>query len=64
MEHYLSLHAISDDLMKVKVGVLYLDSKRWQWWKWYKKEYGCYITWTKFVKGIYACSEHDTHHLG
>lgn len=29
MEHYFSLHGITHDLMKLKVGALYLDSKCW-----------------------------------
>ena len=37
MEHYLSLHEITDDLIKLKVGFLYLEPKIWQWWEWHKK---------------------------
>jgi hypothetical protein len=44
MEHYFSLHGITDDLHKLKVGVLYLDVKHWQWWQWYKKAYKGYIS--------------------
>jgi hypothetical protein len=57
MEHYFSLHGIIDDLMKLRVGVLYLDLEHWQWWQWYKKSYGGYISWSQFVKAIYACFE-------
>jgi hypothetical protein len=36
MEHYFSLHGITDDLDKIRYGVLYLDPKHWKWWKWHK----------------------------
>jgi hypothetical protein len=29
MEHYFSLHAIADELLKLKIGVLYLDREHW-----------------------------------
>jgi hypothetical protein len=51
MEHYFSLHGITNDLMKLRVGVLYLDL---ECWKWYKKSHGGYISWSHFVKAIYA----------
>jgi hypothetical protein len=31
MEHYFALHGITDDMMKLRVGVSYLDLKRWKW---------------------------------
>ena len=37
MEHYFTLHGITFDMMKHRVGVLYLDPKIWQWWEWHKK---------------------------
>jgi hypothetical protein len=36
MEHYFSLHGITDDLVKLHIDVPYLDPKCWQWWKWRK----------------------------
>jgi hypothetical protein len=34
MEHYFSLYNITDDLAKLRYGVLDLDQERWQWWQW------------------------------
>jgi hypothetical protein len=31
MEHYFSLYNITDDLAKLRYGVLHLDQERWQW---------------------------------
>jgi hypothetical protein len=36
MEHYFSLHGITDELDKLHYVVLYLDPERWQWWQWRK----------------------------
>jgi hypothetical protein len=33
MEHYFSLHGITSDMMKLRVGVLYLDQEHWKWWQ-------------------------------
>jgi hypothetical protein len=54
MEHYFTLQGITDDMMKLRVGVLYLDPERWKWWEWHKKSYAGYITWSQFVKVVYA----------
>jgi hypothetical protein len=32
MEHYFSLYNITDDLAKLRYGVLRLDQECWQWW--------------------------------
>ena len=40
MEHYFYLHAITNDMVKLQLGVLYLDPKIWQWWEWHKNSYG------------------------
>jgi hypothetical protein len=34
MEHYFSLYDITNDLAKLRYGVLHLDQERWQWWQW------------------------------
>jgi hypothetical protein len=47
-EHYFSLHGIINGLMKLHVGVLYLNHERWKWCKWNKKSHGGYVTWTQF----------------
>jgi hypothetical protein len=51
-------------MIKIMVGVLYLDQQRWKWREWHKKSYAGYITLSQFVKDIYACFEKDTHYLG
>ena len=37
MEHYFSLHGITDYLAKLHYDVLYLDLEIWKWWKWNHK---------------------------
>jgi hypothetical protein len=37
IEHYLSLHGITDDLSKLHYGILHLYPERWKWWQWRKK---------------------------
>jgi hypothetical protein len=64
MEHYFSLYDITDDLAKLRYGVLYLDQERWQWWQWRKSSRQGYITWTQFVEKLYKRFDTDTNHLG
>jgi hypothetical protein len=64
MECYFSLHGITDDLMKLRAGALYLDPEHWKWWQWHKNSHGGYIAWTQFVVDLYECFEPDTHYLG
>jgi hypothetical protein len=64
MEHYFSLYNITDDLDKLRYGVLHLDQERWQWWQWRKTSRQGYIAWTQFVTEIYECFDTDTNHLG
>jgi hypothetical protein len=64
MEHYFSLHGITDDLAKLCYGVLHLDLKQWQWWQWRKKARQGYLAWTQFVAELYDRFDSDTHHLG
>jgi len=63
MEHYFSLYNITDDLAKLRYGVLHLDQERWQWWQWRKSSCQGYIAWTHFVADIYECFDTDTNHL-
>jgi hypothetical protein len=42
MEHYFSLHGVTDELDKLHYGVLYLDHERYKWWKWRKNHPGGY----------------------
>jgi hypothetical protein len=56
MKHYFSLEGITYDMIKLRVGVLYIDMEQWKWWEWHKNAYEKYITWIKFVKAIYAYS--------
>jgi hypothetical protein len=53
MEHYFSLYSITDDLAKLRYGVLHLDQECWQWWQWGKISRQGYISWTHFVAEIY-----------
>jgi hypothetical protein len=64
MEHYFSLHGITNELAKLSYVVLYLDLEHWKWWKWRKKSCQRYIAWTQFVSDLSACFDTDTHYLG
>jgi hypothetical protein len=64
MEHYFSLYDITDDLAKLRYGVLHLDQERWQWWQWRKTSRQGYIAWTQFVTKLYEHFDMDTNHLG
>jgi hypothetical protein len=64
MEHYFSLYNITDDLAKLRYGVLHLDQECWQWWQWRKTSRQGYIAWTQFVVDIYERFDTDTNHLG
>jgi hypothetical protein len=44
MENYFPLHGIIDGMIKLRMGVLYLDQEQWQWWEWHKKSYVLYFT--------------------
>jgi hypothetical protein len=63
MEHYFSLYGITDDLAKLRYGVLHLDQERWPWWQWRKTSRQGYIAWTQFVTELYECFDTDTNHL-
>jgi hypothetical protein len=64
MEHYFSLYNITDDLAKLRYGVLHIDQERWQWWQWRKTSRQGYIAWTQFVAELYERFDTDTSHLG
>jgi len=64
MEHYFSLYNITDDLAKLRYGVLHLDQERWQWWQWRKTSRQGYIAWTQFVAKLYEHFDTETNHLG
>jgi hypothetical protein len=51
-------------MMKHEVGILYLDHELWQWWVWNKKLYESFISWSQFIKEVYACFDKDTQYLG
>jgi hypothetical protein len=61
MEHYFSLHGITDELAKLRYGVLHLDLERWRWCK---KACQGYVAWTQFVVELYDRFDIDTHHVG
>jgi hypothetical protein len=64
MEHYFSLHGITDVLAKIHYVVLYLDPERWKLWQWHKHLRQGYISWTQFVVELYDYFDIDTHYLG
>jgi hypothetical protein len=64
MEHCFSLYGITDDLAKLRYGVLHLDQERWQWWQWRKTSRQGYIAWPHIVAYLYEFFETDTNHLG
>jgi hypothetical protein len=64
MEHYFSLYNITDDLAKLRYGVLHLDQERWQWWQWRKTSNQGYVAWTQFVAKLYERFDTYTNHLG
>jgi hypothetical protein len=64
MEHYFSIHGIMNDMMKLQVRAFHLDWEQWQWWQWHKKPYGGYISWSQFVKAIYAHFDRYPRYLG
>ena len=61
MEHYFSLYIITDDLAKLRYGVLHLDQEHWQW---RKNSREGYIAWTQFVAELYERFDTGTNHLG
>jgi hypothetical protein len=61
MEHYFSLYNITNDLAKLRYGVLHLDQERWQW---RKTSHQGYIAWAHFVAELYERFDTDTNHLG
>jgi hypothetical protein len=64
MEHYFSFYIITNDLSKLRYGVLHLDHKHWQWWKWRKTSRQGYVAWTHFVVELYEFFDTNTNHLG
>jgi hypothetical protein len=64
MEHYFSLYDITDELAKLRYGVLHIDQERWQWWQWRKTICREYVAWTHFMAYIYECFDIDTNNLG
>jgi hypothetical protein len=63
MEHYLSLHGITDKLAKFHYGLLYMDVEHCQWLKWHKNSRQGYVSWTHFVAKLYECFDTNTHNL-
>ena len=64
MEHYFSLHEITDELAKICYGVLHLDPEWWKWWQRCKNSHQGYVAWTQFVAELYDYLETNTHYLG
>jgi hypothetical protein len=64
MEHYFSLHGITNELTKLCYGILYLDLEIWQWWQWCHNACQGYVSWSHFVAELHEQFDRDTHHLG
>jgi hypothetical protein len=62
MEQYFSLYGITDDLAKLRYGVLHLYLEQWKWWQWIKRARQGYVAWTQFVVEISDHFDSDTHH--
>jgi hypothetical protein len=43
MEHYFSIHDITDELTKIHYSVLSLDLEQWKWWQWCCKSREWYV---------------------
>jgi hypothetical protein len=54
----------TDELAKLRYGVLHLDQECWKWWQWRNNVCQGYVAWTQFVAEIYEQFDSDTHHLG
>jgi hypothetical protein len=63
MEHYFSLHGITNDLSKIHYGVLCMDPECWKWWQSSRKTCQGYVVWTQFVVEIFECFDTDTYYL-
>jgi hypothetical protein len=64
MEHYFYLYNITDDLAKLRYGVIHLDQEHWKWWQWRKTSRQGYVASTHFVAELYERFDTDTNHLG
>jgi hypothetical protein len=64
MEHYFSLHGITDEFTKIHYNVLYLDLELWKWWQWCRNACQGYVSWTQVIFELYERLENDTHNLG
>lgn len=54
LEHYFSFHAITYDILKLFIGVLYLDRECWKVMQWHNKDSLGFITWKQFVKALFS----------
>jgi hypothetical protein len=63
MEHYFSLHGITDELAKLRYDILYIYPEHWKWWQWSKNSCLEYIFWALFVADLYDRFETDIHYL-
>jgi hypothetical protein len=64
MEHYFSLHGITDDLAKLHYGVLYLDLNVGNGGNGVKIHAKGMLLGHSLLSNIYECFDTDTHHLG
>lgn len=64
MEDYFSFHEITDELMKLRVGVLYWIQKVGNCGNDIKRFMPTIISYSHFVKAIYVHFEKDNHYFG
>jgi hypothetical protein len=64
MEHYFSLYGITDELAKLRYGVLHIDQEHWKWWQCIKNAHQGYVAWTHFVAKLYEHFDTDNNYLG
>lgn len=64
MEQYFNLNYILDNATQLRVGIMYLDNERWQWWQWHQRCYGRPLTWKTFKKALMDRFDHDSTFLG
>ena len=52
MEKYLKLDYVYNDDTQLRLGSIYLDNERRQWWQGHQRGYGRFLTWDAFKKAL------------
>lgn len=65
MERYFELHHITDPILKIKIGVLYLDAYCFRWWYWHVRALSnMSISQPHFCKSLCTHLDRESHFLG